>query len=489
MKKLILLLILLIAAALPAVPYYIGTTVEETIRTEMKEAAKDAALSGFDVELVDYQRGFLDATATTRVSILVPQGKEKESISFDMKHNISHIPQIDKQVIATVDSELVLSDEIAEKVDQLFQGQSPLEMKTLIFFDGHQEGTINSPSAYGQISGKKTVSVDWQGLTGSVWQDAGRDNITFKIHLPGVTVSPLQDEPVADNSAEPDIAQVSVAESSDAQSVALKGLRYSGNMQRGESGMWHGDAAGSISSISANIEDKGMPLTLLINSIDIKGQQSESNGMINANGALTANSINVNGFLLSNAIYDIAIENIDAGAMVAWQETAGKMMKGEVDPKNPMEPMVEHIPALFNAHPVIKINDISVDSPMGRFAFKMNTSVNGEWDDMILQNPAMAIPMLKVDLNADLPRNIVVSAIKDKVRNTLLMQAAMSDTEMSAEDIEAAASQAVEQQLGAMIAQGFVQESEGQLQSHIVFDAGKLTINGVDASPMLGGMM
>lgn len=486
MRIIILLLVLIVAATVTAVPYYIGTNVEKTFRLEVAEAAKEAALSGFNVKLVDYQRGIFGSIATTRLSIIVPQ--EKKTLTLDMRHKISHIPQIDRKVIATVDSELVLGNEAAKAMGQLFKGQTPVTIKTLLFFDGHQEGLIHSPSAKGEISGKQTVAIDWQGLDGTAWQSAGRDKVTFNLHTPGITISPVKAEPVADAGEETGMMPANSEEKPQAQTIRMKELRYQGELQRGASGMWHGNANASIANISVNLDKGAMPISMLINSISIKGQQSENNGLIKAGGAITANTVNFNGFLLSNAVYDVTVENIDAKAMLAWQKTVQKMMQGEVNEANPLEPMKKHIPALFNARPILKINDISVDSPMGRFAVKMNARVNGKWDDMLLQNPAMVIPMLKADLETSLPRAIVVSALKEKVRKGLLAQAAATETEISPQELQDTVDQTVEQQLGGLIAQGFITENAAQLGTHIEFAGGKLTVNGIDASPMLGAI-
>ena len=480
MKKLILLSILIISVAAAAIPQIIGAKVEDTFRIEHEEAAKDASLSGVDIELIDYQRSYLDATATTRISFAFPDSKDikkQQTISFDMLHKISHMPQIDEQVIASVDSELILSDEINTKLDQLFKGQSPLVIKTRIFFDGHQDGTINSPDAKGQIGGdNKDIAIDWQGINGSLWQSAERDNITFNVNLPGITMSPIK-------------AQAITPDGENNDTMSFHELSYSGKMQRSTNGMWLGDFEGRIASIALDVKKEETPFSMLINKIGIKGNQSESNGLINGGGAITAKSININGFMLSNAVYDIAIENIDADAVVAWQKTAGKLMQGKVDPVKGLEPLAKYIPALFNAHPAIHIKNLSVDSPMGHIAFKLNTRVTGKWDDLMLQNPTLIVPLLKIDLDADLPKAIVVSGLKKQIRSAMMQQATLSGTEIDAEKIEATVNQVVEQQLSGIITQGFIKENETQLQSHIVFDAGKLTVNGVDASQMIGAMM
>ena len=150
--------------------------------------------------------------------------------------------------------------------------------------------------------------------------------------------------------------------------------------------------------------------------------------------------------------------------------------------------MYQHIPALFNANPVLKFNDLSVDSPMGRFALKMEMRLSGEWDEAFLQNPAMMLPLLKLDLETSLPRSIVVSSLKETIRKRLMSQAALNDIEMSAEEIEASVKKTVEQQLGGLIAQGFIKENAAQLETHIAFEAGTLSINGMDASALMGSV-
>lgn len=479
MKKIILLSILVISVAAAAIPYFIGTTVEDTFRLELEEAAKDSARSGIDVELIDYQRNYLDATATTRFSIVLPDNEDinkQQTISFDMLHTISHIPQIDEQVIATADTELVFKDEIKAELDQLLKGQSPLVITTRIFFDGHQDGSIHSPSFKGQVGDNKEIAIDWQGMDGQLWQSPERNNFTFNIHLPGVTMSPAK-------------TPASTTDGAKEGTISLRELNYSGKMQRGSQDLWLGSIDGSINSIAVDVIEEGNPFSILINAIGFKGDQNENNGLISGGAAITANSINVNGFLLSNAVYDIAVENIDTNALVAWTETATKITQGKADPNQPFEPLTKYIPALFNAHPVMRIKDLSVDSPMGRFAFMLNTSVTGKWDDMMLKNPALIVPMLKIDLDANLPKPIVVLGLKQQIRNALIQQATLNDTEINAEQIEAMVNQAVEQQLGAMISQGYIKENDSQLQSSIAFDAGKLTINGVDATPFIDRMM
>ena len=469
MKKILLIIILLIAAAVPAVPYYIGTTVEASFHTEHEEMAKELALSGFDIELVDYQRELFNATATSRISIIVPD--QKESISFDIHHRIDHTPQPAAQIIATVDSELVLSDEVAETLAPLFKGEAPLTVNTRIFLDGHQDGTLNSPAASGEFTDKETVTVEWEGMQGTVWQNATRDRATFNMTLPGMVLSPVKSEPSE-------------------ESVSISNIQYDGDLYNGESGFWHGKANATIAGIDVNVAAKAAEaLAMQIKTIELKGEQSESNGLVQASGVMTSKSINVNGFEVTNATYDVAIENLDSRALQAWQQTVQELIKNNDPNADPMASLSEHLPALFNAHPTIRINDLSVDSPMGRFAFKLNASLIGEWSDMLLENPAMFAGMVKADLDANVPRSVVVGALQGQVRAAIMTQAAINEVEMTEEEIHNAVEKSVNQQLTGLIAQGFIKENATQLETRVEYEAGQLLVNGLDASPMVGAMM
>lgn len=497
MKKIILLPIVLIAAAIPAVPFYIGTTVEKTFRAEHEEGAREAALSGFDIELVDYQRGLLSATATTRISPIVPEGEE--TVAFELRHRIDHIPQLSAQVIATVESELVPEDEAAQTVGTLFNDQSPFTVHTQIFLDGHQEATFSSPAASGTAGNTERGDVVWQGMEGSIWQSATRDHITFDMKSPGIVVKPERVDPPTTMegnaqsttmNGEEFAAFVEQPATPMPESIELGELTYHGDMKKGASGMWQGSAKGKLASFDIKTMDQnGNATAVRFDTLTLEGGQREENGLIKANALITLKQINVNGLELTNGVYDVTIENLDAGALLAWQENTQKMMRGEADADNPFAPMLAHLPAIVNAQPVLTINDLSVDSPMGRFAMKLDTRIQGKWDDTLMLNPLMLSTMITADLDASVPRTVVISALQQKMRDAMITQAALNETELSDEELENAVMQNSDKQLAGLIAQGFIKENAAQLESHITFNAGKLTINGMDASPLLTGLM
>lgn len=122
---------MLVAGAVPSAANYIGKTVEEGIRTEHAKLQQEAALFGFKIELVDYVRQLYDAKATTRITLANP--KQDDEFVLELKHRISHIPQPFKQVIATVDSEFVITEKAGEVLAPLFKDKAPLPATLLSF--------------------------------------------------------------------------------------------------------------------------------------------------------------------------------------------------------------------------------------------------------------------------------------------------------------------------------------------------------------------
>ncbi len=495
MKKIIIVFVLAAAVGFPAVHHFIGTSVEENFRIEHEEVAAESALSGFNVDLVDYKRGLFSATATTRISPIVQDGAE--SFSLELIHHINHTPNPVSQVIATVDTGVVLSEDAKEALAPLFKEQAPLDIHTRIFFDGHQEATITSPAVSGELNGKEAVAVEWKGLQGTAWQSAGRDKLKFKLNSPGVILKNADIEPQADSQAKATDATVvdeSVVPTEAAerqfQSVSVTELQYEVDLHKGESGMWMGQASASIGGFDIGAVDVGgKAFAMHIDNIDMSGDQDESNGLVKASGLIKTKMINVDGFELTNAVYDVGVENLDAKALHAWQSTMTQVLKDEVKSADPFSPLLEQLPALVNAQPVLKVNDLSVDSPMGRFAFKLDSRITGEWNDMLMENPAMLVTMVKAELDASVPKAAVISSLQDNIRASVIANSTARQVEMSREEVDKIVQQTAEQQLGGLVQQGYLKEVGEQYDSHIEYDAGMLTINGMDASPLLGALM
>lgn len=449
MKKISLAVILLIAAALLATPYFIGAAVKKIVYDEHRQLAENAILAGVDVELIDYQRQWLHAEATTRVSFpIVPE----EEVFFDLSHRINHLPSLDTRAIATIETEPVLSSELKEELAPLFGGESPLRISTSVFLDGRQEVAMYSPAASGELNGQEGVAVQWQGLRGS-FEPAPDDRVIFDVNMPEILI-----EPAGSRSPDSDLEALNIAE-----------VSYDGYLKKAESGFWLGETRLVVADIDLKARDEtGEAITMHAGDIEMQMDSAESDGLIRGVNIFKADLININGFEMTDTVYASSYENLDAGAFRAWQVTLTEMMKDEDAAEQHLASLVEHLPALVNAGPAITINDFSAKTPKGRFAINMDSRITGEWDDMLLYNPAMIITMLQAELNVSVPRAFMVAVLQD---------------------FTSTGQQTVNQQLSELIDHGYIREAGAQLEAGVKYGAGQLTINGMDASPLLGVMI
>jgi len=489
MKKIIIIPIVIIAAAIPAVPYFIGTSVEKTFRNEIEQASSQGALSGAQVELVSYQRGIFSASAETSFTYQNPNGKDK--LTFNVTHHIDHTPHPLDQVLATVDSKLQPNGSVQELLSPLFKELSPIQVTTRVYIDGHQEGTVFSPAVTGQLDGAKAGKLEWKGLQGSVWQSATRDHIKVQLTAPGIHYNKSATEGQAHDASMKVPSESAPSAANEApKALAINDLSYEADMTKTPSGLWASNGSMAASQIEATFAEKdGSDINIAIDNTNFKAEQSEINGLLQISGIIKASSINANGMILKDAVYDIAVENIDSKAMKALQSEMKQIAEAESKNTDPLAMLLPHLPALVNAQPVIKINEISVNGPMGHFALSMKSQIKGQWNDMLAQNPLLLMQMLVAELQAEVPRSVVASALEERVRDAIISQLENSDQEINDTDLDEMVKQGVEQQLASLIAQGYIKEKQTQLVTNVAFNAGQLTVNGQDASPLLGMLM
>jgi uncharacterized protein YdgA (DUF945 family) len=473
-KTVIFMIFMLIAGAVPTAANHIGKTVEQGMRLEHAAIQQEFALSGLKIELIDYQRQLYSARATTRITIAAPQkdNAAADELVLEFKHRISHIPQPFKQVIASVDSQLVISGEAAKILTPLFNGEPPLTSHTLIFFDGHQEGTLYSPAATGPIVGSENTSVEWQGLTGSAWQSAQLDKMKFNMNMPRLVIhSTTEHQP---------------------NSFNFSNVNYQADMDRGSGTMWGGTAQMDIASVVVDISNSKGSHSINIDTIKLNSSQGERSGLAYGDAVMKAKSITVNEFNVTDVNYDVTVENLDIKALRTLQAALQEITNGTTKPAKPtqpLQPLQAHLAALYNAHPLLRINELSLHSSLGRFLLKLELASSGQWDDALLNNPALLTTMLKIDIDASVPRHAVELALEKRVQESLRAQAAASDRELIDTELAEATTQSIKQQLQGLLSLGYIKANAEQFESRLQYNAGQLTLNGIDASPLAGIMM
>lgn len=156
MKKIVGLVVVLAIIAIGAVaPYVIGKQLEGQFRQFVSLVE---ARSGVSIEIVSYDRNWLDATAVTRLT-----GEEEHS--FTLRHTITHGPfaTFGLGQIKTVPQ----IEDMPESMRQHFD-EPIVSLVTYVGFGGGYDANLTVASPNEPFSENGSAIVDWEGIEGQL---------------------------------------------------------------------------------------------------------------------------------------------------------------------------------------------------------------------------------------------------------------------------------------------------------------------------------
>ena len=148
------LLLVLVAAAAAALPWYLGMEAEEHIREAIAE--RSGANSPFAVKLVQYERGWLQSTALHRVSL-----KADPAVYFDIHHDIDQLP--DPHGLVRMRSTPRWPQQVQAAADYYFAKQPAVTVDTVVDFERNVAVRISSPAFSRPLLTQPDVKLSWGG--------------------------------------------------------------------------------------------------------------------------------------------------------------------------------------------------------------------------------------------------------------------------------------------------------------------------------------
>ena len=180
MKKIILIILILVALVLLAAPGVVGMQAEERYQALIAEFQKN----GFKVVRNDYQRGWLQASAETELELATPElpdGALPKTLSFVLRNQITHGPYSPGQgivpALAMIDTDLLPGGE------PLFPASDSAAIHTRIGLDGSGQVLIDFPALERPLQNGAPAIV-FKGAKGSIAFSAGYDKVTLDFKLP-----------------------------------------------------------------------------------------------------------------------------------------------------------------------------------------------------------------------------------------------------------------------------------------------------------------
>jgi uncharacterized protein YdgA (DUF945 family) len=450
-----------LAATYPGLAWYSGKTVEARLKTYQERMLAQApyltvASRTYErgiyrsSEEITYEfgRGMFAAIAAAAAASGKPSSAPG-SVTFTVRSRIVHgpLPGFGPPALARIDTEFVMSDAVKQALAKAFGERKPIEIVTLLDFQGGGETKVSSPAFDGFSIGVKGETLSWKGLNATV--KFGPDLAWAKLHgeAPGMEVK-----------------------SPAGESAKFEQISLDSNSQLAFEDLYIGDASATVKSVRVEPGPEGAPgpQNMSMDGLAYSARIDRKEEFLDVGARFGIASMDVQPAKLSDLHYDLTLKHLHGPTLAALMRTFRKTLAegaaaaggagDEAFAKELRRVGVE----LLKRDPELVIDRISFAMPEGDAKLSGNVRLVG-FDEADLDGAGAPMALVqKLDARID---------------------AAVSEALL--EKLVAAGGGAAqwEQQLAAFEEQGYVTRADGRLSTRIEFRQGALTLNGKAFTP------
>ncbi|MFN2382348.1 MAG: DUF945 family protein [Guyparkeria sp.] len=434
MKRLILAVVVVIAAVLAAAPFVTGHVMEGSLaEVDRFPGARDALA----LEMTDYQRGYLESRAESELLLRLP---EQEPLSVKLTHRIDQLPGIDGRYATVHTTWEPTAPELREELAVIFGEDAEFTLATALYPDGSSHST-------GRIPAVERDGVEFSGA--DLRLDTKADG-RFDYRLEG-------DRLAVDHKAEGvDSGSAMVGE----------GLRLVASGQVAEDGfVWDSDGRLELDRLEiAESSEFGWVEDFVLRFDSARDEDQWGFAVDYAVGEAMFEDET-----FRDAQMRLAVDRLDAEAvraLVERMETLQELAaRGAAIDEALTDAVMTELPALMSHGPRIAIEPLRATTAEGDTAITLAAELPAGMMDGE-PNPMMWMAML--------------SALV--VEGSLEMPIALLEKSAVARGQRAAV---VEEQLAPLVAQGWLSVEDGVVTTKVDFRQGNLKLNGTSANELL----
>lgn len=433
MKRLILAVVVVLAAAVAAAPFVTGHVMERTLAEVKHFPGTRQALS---LEVADYQRGYLESHAESELLLHLP---EQEPVRVKLTHRIDQLPGLDGRY-ATVHTRWEPADPLLRgQLAEVFGDDAEFTLTTALYPTGGTRSTGRVP-----MIDRDGVAFSGADLMLETSADGGFD---YTIESERLAVDD-QAEGVKDGSR-----------------MTAEGLRLVASGQVADDGfVWDSQGRMAVDSMQVT-EPNG---TGSIEDLTIGFDSSREEDLFGFAIDYQVGEATIEGESFRNARMRLAVERLDAESVRTIAQRVEELQKlaasGEDVEQALARVMREELPGLLSRGPRIAIDPLKATTPEGDTEMALSVEVpagvvKGE------PNPMMWMAM--------------IGAMA--VEGSLKMPLALLEKQAAA---QGRAGQ-VEKQLAPLVAQGWIAVEDNVVRTTVDFRQGNLELNGTSANQLL----
>lgn len=472
MKKSIILgvLTLLVGSALVS-PYWFGNETEAKIKAEIITAQNSPSFPPWlTVQIDHYEKGWFNSTAQTtatvdfHIMLNTPATQDTTIPPLDIliKHSIKHGPFSSPQLMMAEIKSTVLIPNRGKKVFKHYFGeQSPFQQTTIFGLDGISTSTLKIPAFTGRDHTDK-ADVDWQGLTGNITTEWGKQAASAIINIPKFEVR------------------------NDNMTLSLSNVNLETQSRFSSERLILGNGKISIDELLASNPEGD---NLQVNDIKISASMDQSGSLLNVVASVHFRKVEApEKFSVGPGELTVEIRNLNAKAIIALQQQIQQLNKDNLSP--PLRAMaigpafMAQGETLLKASPELEFTKLNLTTEKGDITSSLLIAFNGEGDHDIQSLPSL-IPLITLDVKATAPTELLSMLAQSQIRNSITSMLEQQGQEMTPDDLERQVQEAVKQRFSEMEQMKFIVKKDSSHTAHLRFKDGKLLLNGEAADHLL----
>lgn len=358
MKKIILILVILIIAALVALPFYFGMKAEKKYNEIIANITESGNVT---VNKQQFIRGLFHSKANTSLEII----NKSKQITINSDDDIVHGP-VDflglkkgtfnlNTFIAKVNSNASINIPVQTHTGETKILKIKSAGNTDVKFDGTVESQYIIPK-YKIIKKKEELVFDWSGLELNTIYDYNNKGLISYFESKSLKITNPETAFVITN---------------------ITGKSNTSDINQNLQSLT-GDFEMKVDSMQIDSADDNMN----INTLKFSGYSKADQNKFHMGMKLIGEQMVVNENKFGPLIYDFVIRDIDKATWIKLQETANTMKGNENSMEQGMQ-MMGILPQLVKHSPVIEIKELSLKSDMGNLDASAKVKINGDKPELL----------------------------------------------------------------------------------------------------------
>jgi uncharacterized protein YdgA (DUF945 family) len=469
---LVILLLLLSLGVWGASTYWFGTNTEEQYRAILQQASQ---FQHFKLLNEGYKRGFFTSSARTLIEFQPPSSVvgEVQPVQLTLVHDITHGPfpfwkwpgrewQF-KPVMAIIETGIALSPETHDQLAGIYAQIPEIASTrdyTVIALDGSGEENLLIPAFQHTLGNEDKVAVDWKGLSLRVNFTADLKGYSGTLSVPGLEA---------------------VGKDLD---VKIKELKCSFNSHEGLSGFSLGEGSFDLAHLEFVDRKETEPHSFLITGFSANSASKASGDNVNISVALRTDQVKLDEKRSGSGAFDMELRNLDAASLAKLEQIVGSHQTLPADQSSEALRMMmlarymEILPGLLKKSPEIEIRRLELKTTDGDFTGKLKVAFDGSKPDAT-QNLLMLANAITAEVEFKVSEHLLRRAATVLLKDKMVEEWDEEEEETPSEDeISAAASAGIDEQLSALQAQGIIVREDGNYRASARYESGKLVLNG-----------